>query len=42
MEEAVVAFGIEAPLVPKKIPDRFELVSVTANRWFTGVCLYAD
>ena len=42
LEEAVAAFGIEAPLVPKKIPERFELVSVTANRWFTGVCLYAD
>lgn len=42
LEEAMAAFGIEAPLVPKKIPERFELVSVTANRWFTGVCLYAD
>lgn len=42
LEEAVAAFGIEAPLVPNKIPERFELVSVTASRWFTGVCLYAD
>lgn len=42
LEEAVAAFGIEAPLVPKEIPERFELVSVTATNEKLGLLIYAD
>lgn len=42
LEEAVAAFGIEAPIVPKEIPERFELVSVEASNWYTGIKIYAD
>lgn len=42
LEEAVEAFGIEAPLVPKEIPERFELVEVTAVCRKAGILIYAD
>jgi len=42
LEEAVAAFGIEAPIVPQEIPERFELVSVEASSWYTGIKIYAD
>lgn len=42
LEEAVAAFGIEAPIVPKEIPERFELVSVKANNLYSGIDIYAD
>lgn len=41
LEEAVEAFGIDAPLVPKKIPERFELVEVRAVQKELGVLIYA-
>jgi len=41
-DEAMSVFGIEAPLVPKDIPDRFELVSVTADNISTGICIHVD
>lgn len=41
LEEAVAAFGIEAPLVPKEIPERFELVEVRAFGEKLGVLIYA-
>lgn len=42
LEEAMEAFGIRAPLVPKEIPERFELVEVTATCRKTGILIYAD
>ena len=42
LEEAVEAFGIDAPLVPKEVPERFELVQVTAACRKSGVIIYAD
>lgn len=42
LEEAVAAFGIDAPIVPKEIPERFELVQVTAACREAGVVIYAD
>ena len=42
LQEAVDAFGINAPLVPTWIPERFELVSVTAVNQPTGVLIVAE
>lgn len=42
LEEAVEAFGIEAPIVPKEIPERFELVEVRAVQRKLGVLIYAE
>lgn len=42
LEEAVEAFGITAPIAPKWIPDRFELVKVTAINKSGGVFICAD
>ena len=42
LEEAVKAFGIEAPVVPKEIPEGFELIGVTAISRKAGVAIYAD
>lgn len=42
LEEAVEAFGINAPIVPKEIPERFELVAVKAACRRTGILIYAD
>lgn len=42
LEEAVAAFGIDAPIVPKEIPERFELVEVKAKQWEIGLLIYAD
>lgn len=42
LEEAVEAFGIEAPIVPKEIPERFELVEVKAFQYRLGAMIYAE
>ena len=42
LEEAMEAFGIDAPIVPKEIPERFELVEVWAVQKKPGVLIYAD
>lgn len=42
LEEAMEAFGIRAPLAPKEIPERFELVKVTATCRKAGILIYAD
>lgn len=42
LEEAVEAFGIDAPIVPKEIPERFELVEVKAGQRELGIMIYAD
>ena len=42
LEEAMEAFGIRAPLAPKEIPERFELVEVTATCRKAGILIYAD
>lgn len=42
LEEAVEAFGITAPIVPKWIPERFELAEVTAVNKTSGVFICAD
>lgn len=42
LEEAVEAFGIEAPLVPKEIPEGFELVEVTATNRDLGLFIVAN
>lgn len=42
LEEAVAAFGIDVPLVPKEIPERFELTGVTAVHQSNGILIYAD
>lgn len=41
LEDAVAAFGIEAPIIPKEIPERFELVSVVAANQKSGILIYA-
>lgn len=41
-EEALAAFGIDVPIVPKEIPERFELTGVTASYRQGGVLIYAD
>lgn len=42
LEEAVAAFGIEAPLVPKEIPEGFELSEVTATNRDLGLLIIAN
>lgn len=42
LEEAVEAFGIDAPIVPREIPERFELVEVKAVQRKLGVLIYAN
>ncbi len=42
LEAAVEAFGIDAPIIPKEIPERFELASVTAVNQRTGVSIFAE
>lgn len=42
LEEAVAAFGIDAPIVPKEIPEGFELVDVQAIQRELGIVIYAD
>lgn len=42
LEEAMEAFGIRAPLAPKEIPERFELVEVTATCRKTGILICAE
>ena len=42
LEEAVDAFGITAPIVPKWIPNQFELERVWATKQSTGVFICAD
>lgn len=42
LEAAVEAFGIDAPIVPKEIPEGFELVEVTAVCRKTGIMISAD
>lgn len=41
LEEAVEAFGIDAPLVPKEIPERFELLDATATFRKAGILIEA-
>lgn len=41
LEEAVAAFGIDAPIVPKEIPEGFELVEVRAANRESGLLIYA-
>lgn len=41
-EEAVEAFGIDVPIVPKEIPERFTLTEVTASYRHGGILIYAD
>ena len=42
LEEAVEAFGIDAPIVPKEIPEGFELTEVTATCIESGILIYAN
>lgn len=42
LEEAVEDFGIEAPIVPKEIPEQFELVEVRAVQRKLGVLIFAE
>ena len=42
LEAAVDAFGIDAPLVPKEIPEGFELIGVTAINRKAGITICAD
>lgn len=42
LEEAVAAFGIDVPLVPKEIPERFELQEVFAENWSNGLIICAE
>lgn len=42
LEEAVAAFGIDAPIVPREIPEGFELVEVKAEQKDIGTLIYAD
>ncbi len=42
LETAVEAFGINAPIVPKEIPERFELVEVQAVQRELGALIYAE
>lgn len=42
LEEAVAAFGIDAPIVPKEIPEGFELTEVRAVNREAGILIYAD
>lgn len=42
LEEAVDAFGVTSPIVPKWIPNQFELVRVWATKQSTGTLICAD
>ena len=42
LEDAVDAFGITAPIIPKRIPERFSLREVTALYNADGVEIYAE
>ena len=42
LEDAVDAFGITAPIIPKRIPDRFSLAEVTALHNADGIEIYAE
>lgn len=42
LEEAVEAFGINAPLVPKEMPEGFESVEVTATNEKLGLLIIAN
>lgn len=42
LEEAVAAFGIDAPIVPQEIPERFELTEVWASNKDPGILIYAN
>lgn len=42
LQEAVDAFGIEAPIVPKWIPERFTLTEVIAINEPSGILIRAD
>lgn len=42
LEEAVAAFGIDAPIVPRAIPEGFELVEVRAACWSSGLKISAN
>ena len=42
LEDAMEAFGVTAPIVPRWLPERFELVDVTAERKTSGILVYAD
>lgn len=42
LEEAIDAFGITAPIVPKEIPERFTLTEVTAANRAGGILICAD
>ncbi len=42
LEEAVAAFGIDAPIVPKEIPEGFDLVEVKAFCREAGAVIYAN
>ena len=42
LEDALAAFGIDAPIVPKEIPERFTLEGVVAENWSNGVLIYAE
>ncbi len=42
LQEAVDAFGIEAPIVPHKIPERFELTEVVAANEYGKILIRAD
>lgn len=42
LEEALEAFGIDAPIVPQEIPERFELEGVRATCKRAGVVIQAD
>lgn len=42
LEDAIDAFGISAPIIPKRIPDRFSLTEVTALYNADGIEIYAE
>ncbi len=42
LEEAMEAFGIDAPIVPKEIPERFELAKVWASNQKAGILIHVD
>ena len=42
LEDAMEAFGVTAPIVPRWLPERFELVDVTASHQASGILICAD
>lgn len=42
LEDALTAFGIDAPIVPKEIPERFTLKEVVAKNRTSGILIYAN